>query len=128
MLVDHGKAYRCFCTPKRLNDLGQWQVKNGKPVQYDRKCAHLSAEESADRASKGESHTIRLDIQESRPYDDLIFGKVKSKNTGGFSDTANAIILKSNGGATYHLANVVDDHLMKITHVIRGTVSMPPRL
>ena len=122
--------------PERLAVFAEHQNSLGLPPDYDRTCAHLPKEQSDDRASKGEAHVIRLLVPEQYPvYNDLVYGTVKQnkprKRPGiwpihqSFDDP---ILLKSDGFPTYHLANVVDDHLMKITHVIRGSVSQYPPL
>lgn len=104
--------------------------KLGLPTDYDRACSGLSREESDDKASQGQTHTIRLKVPEVYPrYYDLVYGQVGGSKPLGkklmhaqqsFEDP---ILLKSDGFPTYHLANVVDDHLMNITHVIRAVVS-----
>lgn len=128
-LLDNGHAYRCFCSAERLNALAEHRHKLGMATDYDRTCANISAEESDDRAHKGESHTIRLKVPDQYPtYKDLIYGTFKPlKKRGHVVETSyeDPILLKSDGLPTYHLANVVDDHLMKITHVIRGSEWMP---
>ncbi|KNG45808.1 glutamyl-trna synthetase [Stemphylium lycopersici] len=128
-LLESGNAYRCFCSSERLNALAEHRHKLGIATDYDRTCAPLSKEESDDRASRGEAHTIRLKVPEQYPtYKDLIYGTFRPlKRRGHVTETAyeDPILLKSDGLPTYHLANVVDDHLMKITHVIRGSEWMP---
>ena len=133
-LLDTGSAYRCFCTPERLRTLAEYQSKLGLPADYDRECAHIRKEESDDRAAKGEAHVVRLkvpDDKNSLVFRDLVYGLMRPKNTVRRDQKAQSsaltlfddpILLKSDGFPTYHLANVVDDHLMKITHVIRGSV------
>lgn len=102
---------------------------SGMPVGYDRSCTHLDSAESEDRASKGEAHVIRLKLPDPYPqFFDLVHGKVaikSQKNIGVQSPPVfmDPVLLKSDGFPTYHLANVVDDHYMKITHVVRGSVS-----
>lgn len=130
-LLESGHAYRCFCSAKRLKNLAQQRVKLGLPSDYDRACASLSEEESDERAFKKESHVIRLKIPDEPPYfTDLVYGIVGQRGgairrphlqqaKGAYDDP---ILLKSDGRPTYHLANVVDDHHMGITHVIRAAV------
>ncbi|OJD30490.1 glutamyl-trna synthetase [Diplodia corticola] len=132
-LLETGHAYRCFCTPERLNDLAQHRAQLGLPTDYDRKCAHIPKEEAEDRASNGEAHVVRLLVPDKYPsFSDLVYGtvgrggkgtKVATKKVDDAYD--DPIVLKSDGLPTYHLANVVDDHHMKITHVIRGTEWLP---
>jgi len=111
--------------------LAEHRHKLGIATDYDRTCAPpaISKEESDDRASKGESHTVRLRVPDQYPtYKDLIYGTFRPlKRRGHVTESAyeDPILLKSDGLPTYHLANVVDDHLMKITHVIRGSEWMP---
>lgn len=128
-LLENGHAYRCFCSAERLNALAEQRHKMGMATDYDRTCADIPKEESEDRASKGESHVIRLRVPDQYPnYNDLVYGKFKPlKRRGHVVETAyeDPILLKSDGLPTYHLANVVDDHHMKITHVIRGSEWMP---
>ena len=128
-LLENGHAYRCFCSTERLNALAEQRHKLGIATDYDRTCAGVPKEESDDRASKGEAHTIRLKVPDQYPtYSDLIYGVFKPlKRRGHVTEAAyeDPILLKSDGLPTYHLANVVDDHHMKITHVIRGSEWMP---
>lgn len=127
-LLDSGHGYRCFCTAQRLNELAQHRASLGLATDYDRTCADIPKEESDDRAVKGEEHVIRLRVPDTYPkYTDLIYGDFKALKPGRRGEEAyeDPILLKSDGLPTYHLANVVDDHHMKITHVIRGTEWMP---
>jgi len=133
-LLPTGNAYRCFCTPERLHTLAEYQSKLGLPADYDRTCAHIPKEESDDRVAKGEAHVVRLkvpDEKNSLVFRDLVYGLIRPKNTAKRDQKAQSsaltlfddpVLLKSDGFPTYHLANVVDDHLMRITHVIRGSV------
>ncbi|KAK0615435.1 Glutamate--tRNA ligase [Lasiodiplodia hormozganensis] len=129
-LLETGHAYRCFCTAERLNDLAQQRAQLGLPTDYDRKCAHIPKEEADDRAAKGEAHVVRLLVPDAYPaFFDHVYGMVgkgvkpaTKKVDDAYDDP---ILLKSDGLPTYHLANVVDDHHMKITHVIRGTEWLP---
>ncbi|KAL4893435.1 mitochondrial glutamyl-tRNA synthetase [Aspergillus ambiguus] len=129
-LINGGHAYRCFCSTDRLDAFARHRSQAGLPPGYDRKCADISAEESEDRASKGESHIVRLKVNGYPMFNDLVYGKTgqnRSPNKLDLIDRVydDPILLKSDGHPTYHLANVVDDHLMQITHVIRGTEWMP---
>ncbi|PBP25373.1 glutamyl-tRNA synthetase [Diplocarpon rosae] len=142
ILLESGSAYRCFCTSERLHTLASHRARLGLPPDYDRACTHVSKAESDDRASKGESHVIRLKVPDQYPvFHDLVYGIVRRRREdvirgdvtpppppggiGVFGSFDDPILLKSDGFPTYHLANVVDDHLMAITHVIRGTEWMP---
>ncbi|GME66011.1 Glutamyl/glutaminyl-tRNA synthetase class Ic [Neofusicoccum parvum] len=129
-LLETGHAYRCFCTPERLNDLAQQRAQLGLPTDYDRTCAHIPKEEAEDRAAKGEQHVVRLLVPDKYPaFFDLVYGMVgkgAKPSTRKVDDAYDdPILLKSDGLPTYHLANVVDDHHMKITHVIRGIEWLP---
>ncbi|MFN2465189.1 MAG: glutamate--tRNA ligase [Candidatus Dormibacteria bacterium] len=116
-LVQQGSAYPCFCTRVRLDTLRQDQQRAGKPTRYDRLCATLSADERARRTSAGEPHVIRMWVPDGHTaVRDLVRGELRFEN----SSQDDQVILKSDGYPTYHLAATVDDHLMKITHVIRG--------
>ncbi|KAI1005754.1 hypothetical protein K3495_g2464 [Podosphaera aphanis] len=123
-LLNSRSAYRCFCSPYRLASLANHQSKLGLPLEYDRTCASILRTDSDARAASGEAHVIRLMVPDKNaypPFNDLVYGVVQQKKkfqaVGSYEDP---ILLKSDGFPTYHLANVVDDHLMQITHVIRG--------
>ncbi len=117
-LMDRGCAYRCFCTPERLEALRAEQEQTRQPTGYDRRCRHLDRTESDARAAAGEPYVIRfampLDGQTS--FTDAIRNEVVFEN----SLQDDFVLLKTDGFPTYHLASVVDDHDMAITHVIRG--------
>ena len=118
-LVSEGKAYYCFCTPERLEKLKEEQQKLKLPqAKYDKHCLHLSKNEIDEKLNSNIPYVIRLNV---KPDQKIIFNDV-IRETVEF-DTNNIddqVLLKSDGFPTYHLANVVDDHLMEITHVIRG--------
>lgn len=116
-LVDSGHAYYCFCTPQRLEEVRSQMQKEGKPPMYDKHCRNLDLKESAEKA-KTETHVIRMKIPENETltFTDLIRGDISFES----STVDDQVILKSDGFPTYHLAVVVDDHLMNITHIIRG--------
>jgi glutamyl-tRNA synthetase len=117
-LVASRAAYRCFCSAERLEALRAAAYKSGAPVAYDRRCHALSASESEARARDGVAHVIRLAVPTggSTVVHDHLHGQVTFRN----ADVGDQILLKADGYPTYHLANVVDDHLMRISHVIRG--------
>ncbi len=118
-LVEKGKAYYCFCTEERLEKLREQQRKEKKPVtKYDRLCLNLSKEEIEKNLKEGKPHVIRMRIPDNEliEVEDLILGKM----TFPSNDVDDQIILKSDGFPTYHLGVVVDDHLMDITHILRG--------
>jgi glutamyl-tRNA synthetase len=118
ILLEAGKAYRCFCTEDRLAKLRVQQQAAKATLGYDRHCRDLDPAEGRDRAAKGESHVVRLKVPLSGPieFEDRLRGKV----TRDAKEVDDQVLLKSDGMPTYHLANVVDDHLMEITHVIRA--------
>ncbi|KAK2740121.1 Glutamate--tRNA ligase mitochondrial [Myotisia sp. PD_48] len=126
-LVTDGHAYRCFCSPERLDALARHRNELGLAPGYDGACIDISKEESAERAAKGEAHVVRLRVTEQYPgFKDFVFGNIgqhgRAGQQGGYDGAfPDPILLKSDGRPTYHLANVVDDHLMRVTHVIRGT-------
>jgi len=118
-LVEKGHAYYCFCEPKRLEEARKQQMAEKKPAKYDRYCLlNLKPEEINQKLKENCSYTIRMKIPEGETLEaeDIVRGKVKFK-TDLVDDQ---VLLKSDGFPTYHLANVVDDHFMGITHVIRG--------
>ncbi len=117
-LLDNDKAYKCFCTSEELAEMREVQKKQGGRMGYDRRCRNLSTEEIAEREKKGLPHVLRLKVplRGECVYEDAIKGRI----TAPWADVDDQVLLKSDGFPTYHLANVVDDHLMKITHVIRG--------
>jgi glutamyl-tRNA synthetase len=104
----------------------------GLPAGYDRKCIDIRVDEAQERAAKGETYVVRLMVDDYPKFDDLVYGKtgqIASSITKNKLDLYDdPILLKSDGCPTYHLANVVDDYMMNITHVIRGTVSTSSRL
>lgn len=114
-LVQTGGAYYCFCNKERLETLTD---SNGNR-KYDKHCLHLSKDEVARRITAGEPYVIRQNIPLSgcTSYEDMVFGTISVD----CADLEDNILLKSDGMPTYNFANVVDDHLMRITHVIRGT-------
>ncbi len=116
-LVDKGSAYRCFCTPERLQQLRVQQEAEGKTTGYDRHCRSIPAAESARRADT-EPFVIRLAV----PTDGSVIvpDRLRGDVTIDVAQVDDQVLLKSDGLPTYHLANVVDDHLMEITHVIRA--------
>ena len=123
-LVVDGKAYYCFCDQKRLEEMRELQQVEKKAPMYDRYCLEkLSAEEIAEKLREKCPATIRLKVPKDEiiEFEDLVRGKV-SFNSSNIDDQ---VLLKSDGFPTYHLANVVDDHLMEITQVIRGEEWLP---
>ncbi len=117
-LLEGGNAYRCFCTAERLTQMRAEQEANKQNPRYDGRCRGLDPAEAQKRAAGGEAHVIRLRVPEGGEtvLRDELRGEIRFSNT----EVDDQVLLKSDGFPTYHLANVVDDHLMGITHVIRG--------
>ena len=125
-LVEKGDAYYCFCTKERLESLkttvGNMNVEedDGAKVitKYDKHCLHLSKEEVEANLAAGLPYVIRQNIptEGSTTFHDVIYGEITVEN----EELDDMILIKSDGYPTYNFANVVDDHLMKITHVVRG--------
>ncbi|HUT96906.1 MAG TPA: glutamate--tRNA ligase [Dehalococcoidales bacterium] len=126
-LVEQGDAYYCYCSPERLDAMRAEQVKRKQPPGYDRHCRELSPEERAQKQAEGIIPVVRFKIprEGQTRFKDLIYGDVVFEN----STLDDFVLLKSDGYPTYHLANVVDDHAMEISHVIRAEewVSSTPR-
>jgi len=123
-LVERGMAYPCFCGPERLEEMRRAQEASKSGSGYDRLCRSLPTDEARRRTEAGERHVIRLRIplEESTVFKDLLLGDIEWKNADVNPDP---VLLKSDGLPTYHLANVVDDHRMGITHVLRGQDWLP---
>ncbi len=115
-LIEAGRAYRCWCTPERLNDVREEQQKRKLPPRYDRFCLGKNEEQRSKEPGFASRPVVRLLVPENPPlvFDDLIRGQV------GAPMPNDAVLLKSDGFPTYHLAVVVDDHEMQISHVTRG--------
>ena len=118
MLLENGTAYRCFCTTERLEKVRVQQIADKATLGYDRHCRDLDPHEGSRRAAAGEPHVIRLKVPLSGPID--FTDKLRGVVTRDAKEIDDQVLLKSDGLPTYHLANVVDDHLMEITHVIRA--------
>ena len=116
-LIKNDKAYYCFCSSKRLDELRNEQRELWLPTKYDKKCRFLSEEEIEEKLKSWESYTVRLKVPDNREvvFDDVIKWKVKVMS----KDIDEQVLLKTDWFPTYHLASVVDDHLMNITHIIR---------
>lgn len=122
-LVAEKKAYYCFCSPDVLETMRQIQRKKGRAPRYDKRCLRLAPEEIALRLEKKLPRVIRLNIPEEGTVvlDDLVRGHIEFKT----AELDDQVLLKSDGFPTYHLANVVDDHLAGVTDVIRGEEWIP---
>jgi glutamyl-tRNA synthetase len=117
-LIEAEKAYYCFCTSERLTEMRNQQQAAGQLPKYDRHCRNLNPQEVQTRLAAKEAHVIRLKVPDSGKisWNDAIRGEIEFDLTM----VDDQVLLKSDGFPTYHLAVVVDDHLMKITHVLRG--------
>ena len=118
-LVAKGQAYYCFCTPERLQQLHDAAAAADSVGGYDRHCRNLSPEEVAERLSRGESYVIRqkIPLEGVTSYIDEVFGEISMEN----KEMQDQILLKADGYPTYNFAHVVDDYLMGVTHVVRGS-------
>ncbi len=117
-LVDSGEAYYCFCSKERLSSLKEELEKKGTTYRYDRHCLGLSRQEVEEKLSAGEPFVIRQKMPDSgsTSFEDAVYGTITVDN----SELEDQILIKSDGLPTYNFANVIDDHLMNITHVVRG--------
>jgi len=126
-LISQGDAYYCYCSPQRLEEMRAEQVRRKQPPGYDRHCRNLSPEERAKKDTEGITPVVRFKtpLEGQTRFNDLIWGEVVFEN----NTIDDFILLKSDGYPTYHLASVVDDHLMEITHVLRAEewLSSTPR-
>lgn len=122
-LLDSGDAYPCFCSKERLDEVRDKQRSLGLTAKYDGHCRNLTKEEVDKKIQAGEPYVIRLKLPENKniEFDDAVRGRVVV-NTDEVDDQ---VLIKSDGFPTYHFAVVVDDYLMKITHVIRGEEWLP---
>lgn len=122
-LVARGKAYPCFCTSERLERVRQEQIAAKIPSHYDGTCRDIDPDEAARRVANGERHVIRFRMPKEGniTVNDRLRGAIVVEN----STLDDSILIKSDGLALYHLAAMVDDYLMKITHVVRGSEWLP---
>ena len=118
-LVEKGEAYYCFCSKERLDMLRENSEALNRPFKYDKHCLSLLKEEIEEKLSSGIPYVIRQNNPSvgSTSFDDVIYGKISVDN----EELDDMILIKSDGLPTYNFANVVDDHLMKISHVVRGS-------
>ena len=117
-LLENGHAFGCFCSTERLDTLRQQQMENKHALGYDGHCMSLDKAAAMSRAESGESHVVRMQVPREGQctFNDMLRGEI----TIDWSQVDLQVLLKADGMPTYHLANVVDDHLMEISHVIRG--------
>jgi len=127
LLVEAGHAYYCYCPPERLEQVRQEMARKKLPPRYDRRCRHLTEGERRELAESGIRPVVRFKtpLSGETTFYDLIRGPITVKN----ETLDDFVLLKSDGYPVYHLASVVDDHLMRITHVLRGEewISSTPR-
>lgn len=118
-LVEKGEAYYCFCTKERLEALKENNTDGAAFAKYDRHCFHLTKEEAQAKLDGGEPFVIRQKMPEdgTTTFHDMVYGEITVEN----KELDDQILMKADGFPTYNFANVVDDHLMKITHVVRGS-------
>ncbi len=117
-LLNDGHAFKCYCTPEELASMRAQQMAAKQPPKYDGRCAKLTQAECAERDTKGMSHVVRMMVPNEGVcvVQDTLRGPIEFE----YSVVDMQVLMKSDGLPTYHLANVVDDHLMGITHVMRG--------
>jgi glutamyl-tRNA synthetase len=117
-LIDLGHAYYCFCSRERLAALKEESERQGKQYKYDRHCLNLTSEETERKLAEGVPFVIRQKMPDtgSTSFEDAVYGTITVDN----SELEDQILIKSDGLPTYNFANVIDDHLMEITHVVRG--------
>jgi len=117
-LVEQGDAYYCYCSPERLEEMRAEQLRRKQPPGYDRHCRELSEKERKQKENEGITPVVRFKVplEGQTRFSDLVWGEVKFENKT-FDDL---VLLKSDGYPTYNLANIIDDHKMEISHVIRG--------
>lgn len=117
-LLESGAAYHCFCTERRLDLLRRDALRARQVPKYDNRCRHLTPGQVAEKMAANDRYCIRFRLEDyEESFADLIYGDVAYNVATNEGDP---VILKSDGYPTYHFANVVDDHLMRITHVLRG--------
>lgn len=117
-LIKSGHAYRCFCTKEELEERRAAAAARGETFKYDKHCLHLSEAEIQAKLDAGVPYVIRQNVptEGTTSFTDMVFGTITVNN----SDLDDNILIKADGMPTYNFANVVDDHLMKISHVMRG--------
>ena len=123
ILLSEKKAYYCFCTQERLTEVREKFQREGLQPMYDKHCLHLSEDEVNEKLARNIPHVVRLNVEPDKQI--VLNDSVRGEVIFNSSIVDDQILIKSDGYPTYHLANVVDDHLMKITHVIRGEEWLP---
>ncbi len=122
-LLEEGHAYCCYCAPERLEQMRRDQQSRGEPPRYDRRCRDLSDKDRSQHEAQGTSPVVRLKtpMEGETSFHDLLRGEISFAN----SSLDDFVLLKSDGYPTYHLANVVDDHLMEVSDVLRADEWIP---
>ena len=122
-LLDDEQAYKCYCSPERLAALREEQRASKQDVGYDRHCRYLTEDERAAYEARGITPVIRLKapLEGETSFHDVLYGDITVEN----ATLDDLVLLKSDGFPTYHLANVIDDHLMQISHIMRGDEWLP---
>ena len=118
-LVEKGQAYYCFCSKERLEKLKEEQTGKGEFPHYDNNCRNLTKTEIEEKLREGLPYVIRqkMPTEGKTIFEDAVYGQIEVEN----SELEDQILLKTDGFPTYNFANVIDDHLMEITHVVRGS-------
>ncbi len=125
-LVEKDAAYPCFCSQARLDEMRKKLAAEKKSLGYDGTCRSLNKDDAKTRISKGEAHVIRLKVPRDPDARTSFHDEIRNKEIEYLnSEIDDQVLLKADGFPTYHLANVVDDHLMEITHVIRAEEWIP---
>lgn len=117
-LIEKGHAYYCFCSKERLDEVREEQKIKGLIPKYDGLCRSIPIDEAEERIANGEKYVVRLKLPHNK--DVTFYDQVRGNITINTDDIDDQVLLKSDGFPTYHMAVVVDDHLMKITHIVRG--------
>ncbi|XP_059189510.1 probable glutamate--tRNA ligase, mitochondrial [Centropristis striata] len=118
-LLESGHAYYCFCSSQRLDLLKKEAFRNGQTPRYDNRCRHLRAEQVQEKLGQRVPHVVRFRLETGvEPFEDMIFGRNHHEVAQVEGDP---VVIKADGFPTYHLANIVDDHYMRISHVLRGS-------
>jgi len=122
-LIDAGHAFHCFCTPEELDAMRAEQMAAKQTPRYDGRCTHLTPDEVSKRLAEGREHVIRMRVPTEG--DCVVCDRLRGNIQIPWAQVDMQVLMKADGLPTYHLANVVDDHLMGITHVIRGEEWIP---
>nr|XP_033818847.1 probable glutamate--tRNA ligase, mitochondrial [Geotrypetes seraphini] len=117
-LLESGAAYRCFCTPQRLELLRKEALRSQQISRYDNRCRHLTAQQTEEKLTQKTPYVVRFQMEKGvEPFQDMVYGCYQNEVASVEGDF---VIMKSDGFPTYHLACVVDDHEMRVSHVLRG--------